>query len=79
MGSQVKALATTPNNLSYIPRTHMVQKRTDSYKSDLHSLTHSLTKIIKVVRKKPLTYSGQLQSLKHTDDSLKISSTTGVI
>lgn len=75
MGSQVKALATTPNNLSYIPRTHMVQKRTDSYKSDLHSLT----KIIKVVRKKPLTYSGQLQSLKHTDDSLKISSTTGVI
>lgn len=40
MGSQVKALATTPNNLSYIPRTHMVQKRTDSYKSDLHSLTH---------------------------------------
>lgn len=77
MGSQGKPLATTPNNLSYIPRTHMVQKRTDSHKSDLHSLTNN--KVYKGSKKKPLTYSGQLQSLKHIGDSLKISSTTGVI
>lgn len=55
----------------------MVQKRTDSHKSDLHSLTNN--KVYKGSKKKPLTYSGQLQSLKHIGDSLKISSTTGVI
>lgn len=44
MGSQVKVLATTPNNPSYIPRTHMVQKRTDFHKSDLYSLTNKVYK-----------------------------------
>lgn len=54
----------------------MVQKRTDFHKSDLYSLTN---KVYKGSKEETTYLFSQLQSLKHTGDSLKISSTTGVI